>query len=144
MREERGHRVREHAPLEQVDLPAAPFLRRRADQLDPDLEIPRRGGRGEERADDRHRDEVVTAAMPDVRKGVVLGEQGHRRSRRTHARAERGRKTAQVPLDRVTVLFQKRRDATDGAMLVVGELGIGVDLARQADEVVAEPLRDHL
>src|SRR5439155_403925 len=72
MREERRHGVLEHAFVEQVDLPAAALLRRRTHELDAGLEVVRSGGGREERADDRHRDEVVTAAVSHVGKGFVL------------------------------------------------------------------------
>src|SRR5207302_6855314 len=47
-------------------------------------------------------------------------------------------------LDLVPVLLEQRGDATDRAVFLVGKLGIGVDLAGEPDEVVAEPVRGHL
>src|SRR5207249_11199587 len=107
MREERGHGVLEHTLLEKVDLSATALLCRRAHELDPRLQIRRLCGRGEECADDGHRDEVVAAAVPDVREGVVLSEERDGRTRRTDPRAERGRKPSEVPLDLVAVLLEK-------------------------------------
>src|SRR5712692_6189524 len=138
MREERGDGLPEDALVEEVDFPPAALFRRRTDELDPDLEILRVRGGGEERADDRHRDQVVTAAVPNVGQRVVLGEQGNGRTRRADARAERGREAAEIALDLVTVLLEEGGDAADGAVLRVGELGIGVDLARKPDQVLAE------
>src|SRR5438309_3237023 len=138
MREERRHGVLEHAFVEQVDLPAATLLRRRTHKLDAGLEIVRTGGGCEERPDDRHRNEVVTAAVSDVGKGVVLGEKRDRGPRRADPRAECGRETAEIPLDLVAILFEQRGDAADRALLLVRELRVGVDLPRELDQVAAE------
>ena len=80
----------------------------------------------------------MAAAVPDVGQRVVLGQQRDRRTGRAHARAERGRQARETLLDAVPVLLEERGDARDGAMLLVRELWIGVDLARQAHEILSE------
>ena len=80
----------------------------------------------------------MTTAVPHIRKGVVFGEESDGRTRRPDPRAKGGRKTAEVPLDLVAVLLEQCGDAAHRALLLVGELGVGVDLTGELDEVVAE------
>src|SRR2546430_17267107 len=99
MREERRHGVLEHALVQQVDLPAAALLRRRTHELDAGLKIFRTGGGREERPDDLHRDEVVTAAVSDIGKGVVPGEKRNPGPRRSGLPAACRAQTSVAPLD---------------------------------------------
>src|SRR5690349_20064144 len=104
MRRQRIAHIRERAGVHEVDLAAAVLLRRRADELDRDLERTRIGRGEQEGADVRHRDEVVATAMPDALERVVFGQKRDARSGRTDARAERGRKATDTYLDLVAVL----------------------------------------
>src|SRR5947209_6299193 len=89
MRRERERDAVEHAGAEQIDLPPAVLLRRRSDELDRHTEIRLRGD-VQERADVRHGDEVVTAAVTDAGERVVLCEERDRGAGRSDACAERG------------------------------------------------------
>ncbi len=138
MRGQRGHGALEDPGVDEIDLAAAALLGRGADELDPDPEPVRLAGGHQERADIGHRDQVVTAGVTDVGKRVVFREERDRWAFRPDMGAEGGRDAAQVPLDAEAVPLEKAANAIDGATLLVGGLGIGVDLARQRQEVLAE------
>jgi hypothetical protein len=103
MRRQDRDRVTEDARVDEIDLAAAALLRRRTDQLDRDLELLRALRSQQERADVRHRDEVVSAGVPDLRERVVLGEQCDGGTRRPDACPEGGLDPAELLLDLVTV-----------------------------------------
>src|SRR5712691_8673451 len=132
MRREHRDRAIEHPGAEEIDLPAAALLGRRADELDVDLEPRGLGDDDEERADVADRDQVVTAAVTDLGQRVVLGQERDGRAPRVSARwsgldmrPERRLEPAHAPLDVVAATLQKRRDAVDGATLLIRQLRIG-------------------
>src|SRR6266542_5602502 len=140
MRREARDDVVEDAGREEIDLAAAILFRRCPDELEADLQTARIRSGGEERADVRRSDEVVTAAVPDPGERVVLGEQRDGGPGRTDARAEGSLEPAEAGFNRVAVTFEQGDDAGGGATLLIRQLGIGVDLPRQAHEIVLDRL----
>ena len=106
MRRERERDAVEDAGAEQIDLPPAVLLRRRSDELDRHPEILLRGDM-QERADVRHGDEVVTAAMTDTGERVVLREKRDRGAGRADASTKGGREAADTHLYRHTMTFDQ-------------------------------------
>src|SRR5206468_9203445 len=118
--------------IEQILLPRAVLLGWRADELDREIELRTIRGDIDEGADVGHGDEVVAAAVADLRQRVVLREERQGRSRRgPDARPERGRDAGDAALDFETLVLQQRADAIHRAALLIRELGIIVDLTRQ-------------
>ena len=81
--------------------------------------------------------------MPDVGERVVLSEQRDRWARRPDACSERGREAAEVTFHNVAVLLEERGYSADRAMLLISEFRIGVDLAGEPDQIVAEAVGAH-
>ena len=74
--------------------------------------------------------------MPDVGKRVVLGdERDGVRVLRTGPRTERGLQPADAALYAVAGGLEERRDGLHSVALVVRQLRVGVDVARQPGEV---------
>src|SRR5207249_1270524 len=82
--------------------------------------------------------EVVTAAVTDTLQGVILREQRDARARRSDARAERGREPADAHLDAVPAALEQATDAGGGMLLVIRQLGVGVDLLREREEIAPQ------
>lgn len=143
MARKRERDVVEHPCAEQVDLPATVLFRRRADELDghPDIVL---GRRMQERADVRHGDKVVTTAVADSRKRVVLRDERDRRAGRTHAGPKCRLEATDTHLNLVPVALKQRRDPCCGATLLIGELRIGMDLAGELDQLVGKRRGDRL
>src|SRR5712691_2425699 len=137
MRRERECDSVEHARAEQIDLSPAVLLRRSSDELDRHSEIllPRDL---QERADIRHGDEVVTAAVTHTRERVVLREERDRGSGRADTSTKRGLEATDTHLHRHTMTFDQRGDPSGRATFLIGKLGIGMDLAGELHQLVGE------
>jgi hypothetical protein len=138
MRRQHGDGLFEDAGVDEVDLAAARLLRGSADELDTDLQI--LGAlRGEkERADVRHRDEVVPAGVSDLWKCVVLRQERNGSAFWSDACAKRRLEPSEIQLDVVTVSLQQRGDVPDRLPLLVRQLGCPVDGSRQDDEIITQ------
>src|SRR5512132_1980983 len=142
MGRERVADVREDARIEQIDLSATVLLGRRPDDLERRHQWSRSGRSKQEGADVRHRDEVVTAAVADAGERVVLREQRDALARRADARSERRRETADAALDAMAVPLEQRNDPRRGPLLFVRQLGIGMDLRGEREELLTQGLGD--
>ena len=134
--------VLEDAGLNQLHLAASALLGRRAHHVDAPLRQPvaHRGQPGA-RAGARGRDRVVTAGVTDRRQRVVLA---HDRDRRALAgldrRAKRGLDAGHAALDLEALRGEELREPGGCLDLLITELGIVVDPARELLEVVAEAI----
>src|SRR4029079_16089898 len=80
--------------------------------------------------------QVVTTSMADIRERVVLGEERESRAvLRANARAERRLEAADAALLPLAPALEERRDRRKRVPLLVGELGMRVDVPREQREV---------
>ena len=74
--------------------------------------------------------------MPDLGKRVVLGEQGDSRTLgRADSRTKRRLEPTDAPLDTVACALEKRADRGKGMTLLLGKLGMLVDVPREQREL---------
>ena len=110
----------------------------------PAVELAVDGREREEGADRLGAHDVVAAAVPDARQGVVLAEDGHGGGAGVIDRADLGAQGGRQVEDAVLVVdavaLQKGPDGRHGVVLVPPGLGMVVDVVGQPDQLGAEPL----
>ena len=128
-------------------LPPPLLLGRRTDHLHGDAELVGERGERETGAHGRGRDHVVPARMADARQRVVLRTDRDRERAGARGRDERRREVAHPGFDGERSA-QSVGHPLGRALLLEGELGMGVHGVRQLDECPARgshlPLRDGL
>ena len=122
--------------LEEHRLAAAVLLRGGAEHDDGEVELVGEGGEGEARSDRGGRDEVVAAAVTDLREGVVLGAQHHPERPVTGDALDRRREPVGAARDDVPAALERVCDRRGGVMLGERRLGASVDAAAQRHEFV--------
>src|SRR6267143_2207641 len=128
----------EAAGANERDLPAAALLRGRADSDDLSRQLVHHRADSDRCGHADHRDQVVTARVSDLSEGVVLLEDRDRRSGAPALRiaAVRRLDVLVAALDRESRALEELGDPERGLALLVRELGLRVDRARQREERV--------
>src|SRR5438094_930774 len=99
--------------------------------------------------DSSRRRQVLAPAVDRDEERDERGQRGlsllqrDRWARRPDACSERGREAAEVTFHNVAVLLEERGYSADRAMLLISEFRIGVDLAGEPDQIVAEAVGAH-
>src|SRR4029450_216001 len=120
----------EEARLDELDLASASLFGGRADDVNAALgELGPHRGQGRPRPRPRGRDDVVPARVSDAGERVVFAEDGDGRSfSRLDGGAERRLHPARALLDLEALLGEELREPGAGFDLLVGQLGMVVDL----------------
>jgi len=126
-------------PIRRKSRAAAAFFCRCAEHLQRDTEFIGERRERESRAHRGRRDHVVPARVADAGQRVVLAEDGDRRALAgLDGRAKRRVDAGDTPLDLESVRVEKLREPCRRLHLLITELGMIVDLARQRFELGGE------
>src|SRR5438128_2443465 len=124
---------------------AAALLGRGADDAHREADVIGDARGGDARADGDGGDQVVPAGVADAGEAVVLGAQGQVERPRAAARHERRREASDAALDGEAGGVEGFGAPRGGALLLEGQLGMGVDAVAQRDQAVparGDPLAD--
>ena len=142
-----GIRVEHHGGIDfledpgpnQPDLPATAFFGGRPDHLDPSGKTIERLRQGDPGAGRRGGDQVVAAAMSQATERVVLREKGNRRSSAVATGGDKGGGgVGHADFDLEALLAQQRRQPADRLLLLVGDLGVGMDVPADSFQLRAQ------
>lgn len=123
--------------LQQNTLAHTPLLRRRANQHDLALHLPRlqRRHNSNRRRHTRHRDQVMPARMPDTRQRIVLRVEAESTPRAALVRCPKRRREVLVPaLDLEARVLEVRSDVLVRLDLMEAELGVVGEVERELGE----------
>ena len=141
MRRKRDVHIAERARVNHADLSAAALFRRRAKHLYAAGEARHKCLECESRADVGDGDQVVAAAVADLRQGIVFGQERDRWARPSAAlkRRPKGRlHSAGASFNRKAVSLHRIRQQSGGIKLLVVELRMGVDILADANQLVTQ------
>ncbi len=139
---ERGVDAVEGPGCGEVDLAATALLGRRAEDGEASAQLLGDRGRGEPGAEAGRADDVVAAGVPDLGQRVVLAQHGHVRAVGVGPRGggEGGVEAVGVALDLQPGLVEHRGEGVVGVVLGVPELGVGVQVVGDLDQLVGPPV----
>ena len=140
MRGQRNVHVVKHASVYHSILPAAAFLGWSAQDQETAWKVSHSCLNSETRAEVGYRDEVVSASVADLRQGVVLCQQSHRRAVTASALqrpTERSFHAANTTLDLKSVLFERVGQQLGGVMLLEVKLRVRVDVEADVHQLLA-------